>query len=179
MKRKLRAAWRYGSWAMTISVFVVWVVFLRPSSLGGEANYVVIRGNSMEPTYYTGDLVITRSSQSYAVGDVVAYHVPSGQLGAGTIVIHRIIAGEGASGFILQGDNNSGEDPWFPHQADVVGKAVVHVPLVGRVTEIVHQPVVLGGIAAGVTVAWVVSRPTKKRRPSSTVDGGSALLTHE
>jgi signal peptidase len=161
---KLRRAWHYVSWAVTITVLAVWVLFLRPTSLGGDATYVVIRGNSMEPTYLTGDLVITRSAQSYGVGDAVAYRVPAGQLGAGTIVIHRITGGDPNTGFVLQGDNNEGEDPWFPRQVDVVGKASLHIPLVGRVTALLHQPIMLGGVAAGLMVMWIVSRPSKKKQ---------------
>src|SRR5437868_9645307 len=59
--------------ACVFTVAVVgWFVALRPAQLGGPATFVVVQGVSMEPTYHTGDLVISHRQSSYAVGDVVA-----------------------------------------------------------------------------------------------------------
>lgn len=87
-----------------------WFVALRPMSLGGPVDYLVIRGDSMLPTYETGDLVIVQSEPTYAVGEIVAYRVPAGELGAGRLVIHRLIGVE-SGGFTVQGDNNPAPDP--------------------------------------------------------------------
>ncbi len=46
-------------------------------------------GVSMNPVYYQGDLVIVAKQHSYAVGDIVAYHLAS----AHHVVLHRIIHG--------------------------------------------------------------------------------------
>ena len=171
MRTSLRRAWHYVSWAATIALLVGWVVFLRPTSLGGDANYIVIRGNSMEPSYRTGDLVIVRAAPSYGIGDAVAYRVPAGEVGEGLIVIHRIIGGDPESGFTLQGDNNHGLDPWLPRAADVVGRAYLHVPVLGRVTAIMHQPIMLGGLAASLTVMWVFARPSANKNQALQDDG--------
>ena len=170
MKHKLGRAWHYGSWAVTLTLLLGWILFLRPESLGGDATYVVVRGNSMLPTYHTGDLVIVRASSTYEVGDAIAYRVPAGETASGTIVIHRIVGGDAAHGWVIQGDNNESQDPWNPHIEDVVGRAALHLPAVGRVTTLMHDPVMLGGLAAGLTVMWIVARPPskKKKEPEST-----------
>ena len=101
----------------------IWAVTLRPQVLGGGAMYIVVRGNSMEPTYQTGDLVIVESAATFAVGDVVAYRVPSGEIGEGHVIVHRIVSGDATTGFGVRGDNNNAPDPWTPRIDDIAGKA--------------------------------------------------------
>ncbi len=164
MKARLR---HYLSLAALAIVLVFWVLVLRPAALGGPTSYIIIRGSSMVPTYASGDLVIVRTAAAYRVGDVVAYRVPDGDVGAGLIVIHRIVA-VGQDRLTLRGDNNAAPDPWNPRVADVVGAAWVPVPGVGRVLAAIHQPVVLAALAASVVVAMIVAwrpRPRQDKRP--------------
>jgi signal peptidase len=160
------------SWLTTAIVLIIlggWFVFLRPTQLGGPADYIVIRGSSMLPAYETGDLVIVTRG-IYQVGDVVAYRVPDGEIGAGHIIIHRI-TGQRDGHWILQGDNNNAVDPWMPTNADVVGSAWLYVPKVGRALAAAHQPAVLGAIAAALVVMamiWRQSPPADKPRPVRT-----------
>ena len=149
-------------------VLAIWVFLLRPQSLGGPALYIVIRGTSMLPTYQNGDLVVMQPAPAYVVGDPVAYRVLSGEIGEGHVIVHRITGGDGTAGFVVQGDNNNAVDPWMPRATDVAGKAWVVVPGVGRVIAIIHQPVIAGGLAAGVMVSLILagqSRSKPKRRP--------------
>ena len=50
--------------------------FLWPTSLGGCTTLTIVSGHSMEPTYYTGDLVVSRCGD-YQVGDIVVYNPPN------------------------------------------------------------------------------------------------------
>jgi signal peptidase I len=83
------------------------------------------------PTFRTGDLAVTLRQTTYRVGDVVVYHVPRGEPGAGTEVIHRVVGGSGEDGYRMKGDNKQGIDPWRPRSEDVVGKVRVAVPRAG------------------------------------------------
>jgi signal peptidase len=151
---------RLGSFAVVAVLVLAWGVFLRPQSLGGSVNYLVIRGSSMEPTYRGGDLVLVRAADRYAVGDIVAYRVPVGQIGAGHVVIHRITGGDGASGYLLQGDNNRSVDPWMPTARDVVGRAWIEVPGIGQALTFIHQPAAAGALAVALVAAgWLLRRP--------------------
>ena len=114
---------RLVTFGATAAVLVFWAAVLRPQSLGGPALYTVIRGSSMLPTYDTGDLVLIESASEYAIGDVIAYRVPGGEIGEGHVIVHRIAGGNATSGFVVQGDNNNAPDPWSPHLADIAGKA--------------------------------------------------------
>jgi signal peptidase len=144
MTRKLMRA---GSLAVCLLLVGFWFIALRPQSLGGPVTYLVIRGDSMEPTYRSGDLVVVSVGNTFAAGDVVAYRVPSGEIGAGHLVIHRIVGGDGEAGFLLRGDNNPSVDPWMPRSSDVAGAAWISVPGVGKLLEFVHQPAVAGALA--------------------------------
>jgi signal peptidase I len=146
------------------AVLTFWVLALRPQTLGGPAAYLVVRGDSMLPTYETGDLLVLRRSGGYVVGDVVAYQVPDGELGEGHVVVHRIVGGDATSGWVMEGDNNPAPDPWTPRDADIVGTPWVALPQAGRFVSWLHQPIILAGLAAAVVVALVISRPPSRSR---------------
>lgn len=175
MTRRLGRLLAFGTLA---TVLAVWVVLLRPQSLGGSALYIVVRGSSMVPTYQNGDLVIMQAAPAYAPGDAIAYRVPAGEIGAGHVVVHRITGGNATDGFVVQGDNNDAVDPWMPRAADVAGKTWVVVPGVGRAIAFIHQPVIMGGLAAGVIVTLILagqSRPRTPRRSAATAPEGGTL----
>lgn len=103
-----------------------------PVSLGGRTTLVVVQGNSMEPTYHSGDLVYTRTSTNHAVGDVIVYRLPAGEPGAGRLIIHRLVALEPVPGgdgtrFVTQGDNRDTPDMIRPQAGDVVGTPVLNL----------------------------------------------------
>jgi signal peptidase I len=119
----------------------------------------------MEPTFHPGDVVITRSASAYGIGDAVAYRVPAGEMGSGTIVIHRIVGGSAVEGFITQGDNNPDVDDWHPLSHDVLGRAWIHVPGLGRMMVWLSRPSGLAALAAvaAAGVALFPSTVTRRR----------------
>jgi len=139
---------RAGAMTLMLILVVAWFALLRPSFLGGQTSYLIVSGTSMQPTLESGDLVLAVEQRSYAVGDVVVYHVPAGQPGAGALVIHRIVGGDADSGYILRGDNRQGQDPWRPSDGDVVGRMRIDVPWVGRAFVLLRQPVGIALLAA-------------------------------
>ncbi len=143
---------RLASLLVTLAVVACWFVFLRPVSLGGPADYVIVSGFSMEPTLRTGDVVVAFRQGSYAVGDVIVYRVPSGGPAAGDRVIHRIVGGSGSTGFIVRGDNKDGIDPWRPKDDVVVGKARLTVPHVGSALLFLRTPLGIALLASLTTV---------------------------
>ena len=120
-------AWLVGA------LVVGWLLW--PSSLGGCTTLTIVSGESMEPTYYTGDLVVSRCGPVH-VGDVIVYNPPDV---GGARVIHRIVDGD-ADGWVVQGDNNSFLDPWQPTGDQILGSAVLHLPQVGKFAAILLSP---------------------------------------
>jgi signal peptidase I len=106
-------------------IAVLWLLFA-PQHLGGQAAFVIVNGNSMEPVYYRGDLVIAHAAETYAIGDIVTYRHP--EIGP---VIHRIIGRDGER-WIFQGDNNDFIDPYRPTQDEFIGRSWLHFPEIGN-----------------------------------------------
>lgn len=125
---------------------------LRPHSLGGPVTYVMVSGQSMEPTFHGGDLAVVRAKQTYTSGDIVAFRVPKGEPGEGAIVIHRIVGGSADGGFLVQGDNKRLPDPWRPKGEDIIGEMWFHVPGAGRVLAFLRAPLPLATIAAQLAI---------------------------
>jgi signal peptidase I len=167
MTPQVRRLLKFGAAA---AVLAIWAVTLRPQALGGGAMYIVVRGSSMQPTYQTGDLVIVESASAYVAGDIVAYRVPSGEIGEGHVIVHRIVSGDPAAGFVVRGDNNNAPDPWSPRISDIAGRAWLVLPGLGSLIAFVHQPVVAGGLAAGVMVSLILARPVRRSRASDHAD---------
>jgi signal peptidase I len=118
--------------------------FCLPQPLGGRADWVMVSGTSMLPRLHTGDLVLVERQASYHVGEVVAYRVPKGQVGAGYVVIHRIIGGNGTTGWRMKGDNRTAPDLWSPTDRDVIGSTLLRIPDAWFVLRLLHMPVLLG-----------------------------------
>ena len=167
----LRRGVRYVSLAIAAVGFVAWVVLLRPQALGGPAAYITVAGTSMEPALRAGDLVIVTSAERYERGDVIAYRVPDGDPAAGRTVIHRVIADHGSDAYVVQGDNTSGPDLWYPTGRDIIGRQVLAVPSVGTALVLLQSPAI---VALGAAVIVFQLPLWRDRRPVSSEGGRSS-----
>jgi signal peptidase I len=101
--------------ALMLVVMAGSALWLVPGSFG-YSRYV-ITGGSMTGTYDKGSVVFEEpvAVEDLEVGDVVTY-LPPASSGVTTLVTHRIIEIEPASGggtlFSTQGDHNADPDPW-------------------------------------------------------------------
>jgi signal peptidase I len=125
-------------WSVFVVVLAGLWLLVGPAQIGGPANYVIVDGTSMEPTYQDGDLVITRVSDAYRVGDVVTYvpHVA----GQPFPVIHRVVEVAADGGYVTQGDNRAEVDGWLATDATIVGSSWLHVPHGGTVLMKLREP---------------------------------------
>jgi signal peptidase I len=105
-----------------------------------KVSYVITHGVSMNPVYYQGDLVFVAKARTYEVGQIAAYHDSREE------VLHRIIGGDDATGYVFKGDNNQSIDIATPSADEVVGRAVLHVPKGGIWLKPVLSPTGLGMI---------------------------------
>ena len=142
--------------ALVLGLIAFWFVALRPQMLGGPASYALVHGTSMQPGFHTNDIVIVHSHAHYHVGEVIAYRVPKGTAGAGAQVIHRIVGGNERTGFIVQGDNRTAPDVWHPTLKQVVGSEWLHIPKLGVLIILLHMPLFLASLAAGIAVAFAL-----------------------
>ena len=150
---------------VVVVIVTAWFALLRPTGLGGPATFIIVSGNSMEPTYSDGDLVVLHKASEYTSGDIVAYPMMT-HFDTGRLVIHRVV-GHDAEGIITQGDNRETEDPWRPTNEDIRGAAWLHIPKLGSYMAWLQQPNHLGGLAAGIILMGGIggaAETTRKRR---------------
>ncbi|MBO3100737.1 S24/S26 family peptidase [Cellulomonas fengjieae] len=169
VRRVWRAAASVVMWlGVAAAAWLLW-----PTNLGGCTTLTIVSGESMEPTYQTGDLVVTRCGQP-AVGDVVLYE-PVDQ--GGGRIIHRLVGGDGESGWQVQGDNNTWVDPFVPTDAEVLGIARLHVPRLGMVATILATPFVWGSLLVIALAVLVWPRGEDDEEPAE--DGASDEASDE
>jgi len=133
--RVLKSVLAWG--LLAVLAFFIW-----PSSLGGGTTTIVVNGHSMDPTYFTGDIVVARSGEP-KIGDIVIYS--TADLGEAKI-IHRIVGGDGVTGWDIQGDNNDYVDPFHPANDEILGIAKLHIPSVGAWAAVLSSPLVWGSM---------------------------------
>jgi signal peptidase len=135
---------RVLSIAFTVAV-VVFTIYFWPAVLGGSSRIITVSGHSMEPTYDSNDIVVTRDSGDISVGDVVVFEVPEGPA-EGMLVIHRVLEVNDAGFFITQGDNRDTPDQWQLTDNDIVGRPVAHLPSGGIILDFLENIWVIAGL---------------------------------
>ena len=153
-----------------VILVALWIAFA-PLKIGGQASYVMVIGNSMEPGFHRGDLAIVKPSPAYRVGDIVTYNEP--QLRAK--VIHRIIAVE-QDRYVLKGDNNSWIDPYHPSREEIIGKLWIHAPKIGNIFQWLRLPLNLAfmvGIGGVLMIGTNKQQNKKEKRKNRSPEGGA------
>lgn len=151
------------STALNLFVFLVLFRFLAPVQFGGTSTYLILIGNSMEPKFHQGDLVVLRQQRDYQIGDIVAYEYP--ELGT---VFHRIVDVDNGK-YVMQGDNNDFLDPYTPAPEEVLARFWLHLPNAGKVMKFLRSPMVLPIFVIFSTglMAFLILHQPKKRAPKS------------
>jgi signal peptidase I len=130
-----RAMKKIGS-ATTILGYVlaaVLVTFSVLSATGYVKARVVLTG-SMQPAINPGDIVITAPVTRIEpkIDDVAAYQARRFDGAPIGVFTHRIINGDGQSGWVLKGDNNPSPDIQKPTNSDILGVVIFVIPWLGN-----------------------------------------------
>ena len=85
--------------------------------------------DSMEPTIPRGSLAVTAPVWLVKpkIGDVILYRI---RITNEYLVLHRVV-GATQEGYMTKGDNRVFRDPWTVRAKDIVGVAVLTVPILG------------------------------------------------
>lgn len=115
-------------------VFVAFLLSFSLLNISGVIKSQIVLTASMSPTINPGDMVISTTPDKKApkIDDVVVY---SGKRFDGTKVAsfaHRIIAGDGQTGFTVKGDNNPNADTQRPVLSEIEGVVLLTIPFVGQ-----------------------------------------------
>lgn len=148
---------------MIVFLSALWIS-LAPVQLGGQVAYVIISGNSMEPSFHTGDLVIVQKTLTFKIGDIAAYNNTELR----HIVFHRII-GKELDRFIFKGDHNTWVDSYRPLKQELIGKLWIHFPMIGKAIQWARLPInftiistLIGGIFMGTLLMEKSSNKSEK-----------------
>jgi len=107
----------------------------------------IVNGNSMLPTYQSGDIVISKTQDTYQVGDVIVYH-PADLDCSRCNIVHRIVdVTEDGTGWVTQGDNNENIDLWYPTTEEIIGKEVMVLHW-GNFTKLLFSPLLCADAAS-------------------------------
>lgn len=162
--------------------FIVWSVVIAgswwvwPTRLGGATTLAVVQGNSMEPTYHSGDVLIARAQSDYKPGTIVVFKVKlPGHDNPTALVVHRLTAIGPDGSLTTQGDNRSVADGFTVTTADIVGRPVARIPHGGSILYLLSQWWLLAGTAGAITTAslWNTDQARTSRLPKG-IPGGLA-----
>ena len=121
-----------------VVVFAVLIVGVR---LFGLEPYTVISG-SMEPEYHVGSLIYVKKTSV----DELEVNMPiTYTMNGGTVVTHRIIEiitdeDTGAVKYVTKGDANKDADGTPVTFDRIIGRPVMHVPVLGYISHFVQNP---------------------------------------
>jgi len=97
----------------------------------GGIKLFVVQSGSMEPNLKIGSIILTKSQDTYSLGDIITFYNNGA---SGTTTTHRIQKTEIISGkeeYITIGDANQGADREKVKTDSVLGKVIYIVPLLG------------------------------------------------
>ena len=119
---------------LLVVLLLPFLLFAVPQVVGADHSFVILSG-SMEPALSPGDVVLVSESASVQVGDVITFDT-----GDTVPVTHRIIGVEDGR-YVTKGDANGNADGTSVPPANVLGRVVLTVPLVGYVILWANTPV--------------------------------------
>lgn len=159
MSDRLRRNWNRAT-TVLVALVVVLAVLLGGVRLVGLTPYTVLSG-SMEPTYHVGALLYVKTVDcaELRVGDPITF-----RLNADTVATHRIveILSDGTDNlrFRTKGDANSEVDGDPVREANVIGKPVFTIPLLGYLAVFLQNPPgTYLAIAAGAVLLILIFLP--------------------
>jgi len=119
-----------------ILIISFFLIFFRPTTLGGDTRYEPVLTGSMEPAIPVGGVVIIKPEKYEAiqVGDIICF-----KFSESTLITHRVVA-INEEGFITKGDANEENDPKTVKKEDLVGKVALILPLAGYIGSFIQTP---------------------------------------
>ena len=125
----MKAAYKIITDTLLIILIALVAVIYVPKLVGIQPLQVL--SGSMEPTYHVGSIVYVKSVDPalIQVGDAITF-----RMSADTMVTHRVVSKDETTQTLrTKGDANETEDGGSVSYNNVVGKAIISIPLLGYV----------------------------------------------
>ena len=145
---------------LVIGLAVLSLPFWLPASMGGHTSYRFILTDSMKPTLDPGTFVVLRQSDTYEVGEAVAYLYDTGG-GDQITILHRIISRQPDGRYVMKGD--AVDTTELVEEEAITGKMVAAIPIVGFLPGALRQtPILVGGLL--LTTLFMASGLRQKKK---------------
>jgi signal peptidase len=127
-------------------------------ALGTEHPLVQVKGNSMVPTYYDGEILILKgvaNKSDIKVQDVIVFHNPYSW---DVLIVHRVvkILSDDPLVFQTRGDNVGHDDPWRVQEEHIVGIVMQKIPFIGDIVSIIQTPFGMGILFSLIIIIIIV-----------------------
>jgi hypothetical protein len=75
-------------------------------------------------------------------------------------VVHRIVGGSAATGYVTRGDHRTSIDPWRPRPGDVIGSVALRIPYGGTVLSLLREPPLFAWFVGSIVLValWSIDR---------------------
>lgn len=122
-----------------------YVFHQNPPSICGFSPVAVLSG-SMEPAFYSGDLLIIQKQENYRKNEIVTFE------DGGVLTTHRIVD-RTPKGFLTKGDSNNISDRELVSEEQIKGRLALRIPKAGKFFLFLRSPL---GLLLFLISGWAV-----------------------
>jgi len=109
--------------------------------ISGNYKLMTVLSGSMQPAVKLGSLVIVKPTNDYEIQDIITFYKRGNKT---ETITHRIVDIEVVQGkpyYITKGDANENPDAREITEAEIVGKTILSIPLLGYVVDFIKRPI--------------------------------------
>ncbi len=128
-------------------------------ALGTEYPLVQVKGESMIPTFYDGEILIVKGVANKSViriHDIIVFHNPNHW---DILIVHRVVEIRSSNDdlfFRTKGDNNIPIDYWQVREEHIAGMVLQKIPVIGDVVSIIQTPLGMGILFSLIIIIIIV-----------------------
>lgn len=101
---------------------------------GTPISFFILQGDSMQPAYQDGDLIVAEPARDVKIGDVIVFQERRRK----NIIIHRVIHKD-YMGYLTKGDANSVHDSDPVLHDTALGKVWIRIPKIGHLIRLIQK----------------------------------------
>lgn len=128
----------YSFLALIVAISALMIISVLP--IPGNFRLMTVLSGSMEPTIYTGSVVLVKPESDYKIGDVITFGPYSKTRPPVSHRINDIKIVGGQTFYTTKGDANNAPDAREIKKNEILGKILFSVPYIGYAIETTKKP---------------------------------------
>lgn len=122
--------WKIIIWIIYVIVILFAITAIMSKFSIAGVKLFTVQSGSMEPTIKTGSMILTKSLNNYAAGDIVTFE---DSVDHKKTITHRIVSVQNQDmiRYTTQGDSNASPDSQIISLHQIIGKVIFSVPYLG------------------------------------------------